>query len=61
LIQQRPIFYDGYQPPTNPNPAPAPGQAVPEPLTILGAATAAGFGASFKRRLAKVKGNQKTD
>ena len=28
--------------------------AVPEPLTILGAATAVGFGASFKRRLAKV-------
>jgi len=55
------IFYDGYQPPTNPNPNPAPGQAVPEPLTILGAATAAGFGAAFKRRLAKVKGNQKAD
>ena len=55
------IFYDGYQPPTNPNPNPAPGQAVPEPLTILGAATAAGFGASFKRRLAKAKGNQKAD
>ena len=29
--------------------------AVPEPLTILGAATAAAFGASFKRRLAKAK------
>lgn len=41
-------------------PAPVPA-AVPEPLTILGAATAAGFGASFKRRLAKAKGNQKTD
>jgi hypothetical protein len=27
--------------------------AVPEPLTILGAITAAGFGAGFKRRLAK--------
>lgn len=27
--------------------------AVPEPLTILGAATAAGFGAAFKRRLNK--------
>lgn len=27
--------------------------AVPEPLTILGAVTAAGFGACFKRRLAK--------
>jgi hypothetical protein len=27
--------------------------AVPEPLTILGAMTAAGFGAGFKRRLAK--------
>ena len=34
---------------------------VPEPLTILGAATAAAFGASFKRRLAKAKGNQKAD
>lgn len=42
-------------------PTTAPGQAVPEPLTILGAATAAGFGASFKRRLAKAKGNQKAD
>jgi len=30
-------------------------QAVPEPLTILGAATAAGFGGLFKRRLAKSK------
>jgi hypothetical protein len=40
---------------------PAPPAAVPEPLTILGAATAAGFGAAFKRRLAKVKGNQKAD
>ena len=29
--------------------------AVPEPLTILGAATAAAFGASFKRRLAQTK------
>ncbi len=29
--------------------------AVPEPLTILGAATAAAFGASFKRRLANAK------
>jgi len=29
--------------------------AVPEPLTILGAATAVAFGASFKRRLAKTK------
>jgi hypothetical protein len=27
--------------------------AVPEPLTILGAMTAAGFGAVFKRRSAK--------
>jgi hypothetical protein len=60
------IFYDSYKTPTDPNPvtrttAPAPGQAVPEPLTILGAATAAGFGASFKRRLAKAKGNQQAD
>jgi hypothetical protein len=58
------IFYDSYKTPTDPNPVTrttAPGQAVPEPLTILGAATAAGFGASFKRRLAKVKGNQKAD
>jgi hypothetical protein len=29
--------------------------AVPEPLTILGAATAAAFGVSFKRRSAKAK------
>jgi hypothetical protein len=29
--------------------------AVPEPLSILGAATAVAFGASFKRRLAKTK------
>jgi choice-of-anchor C domain-containing protein len=29
--------------------------AVPEPLTILGAVTAAGFGAGFKRKLAKSK------
>ena len=29
--------------------------AVPEPLTILGAATAAAFGACFKRRLAQTK------
>jgi hypothetical protein len=29
--------------------------AVPEPLTILGAATAAAFGVSFKRRLAQTK------
>ncbi|GBF85630.1 PEP-CTERM sorting domain-containing protein [Aphanothece sacrum] len=28
---------------------------VPEPLTMLGAATAIGFGASFKRKLAKKK------
>ncbi len=35
--------------------------AVPEPLTILGAATAAGFGASFKRRLAKAKGSKKAE
>ena len=28
---------------------------VPEPLTILGAGTAAGFGAFFKRKLAKAK------
>jgi hypothetical protein len=52
---------DSYVLSPTPAPAPAPGQAVPEPLTILGAATAAGFGASFKRRLAKVKGNQKAD
>lgn len=31
----------------------SPVSAVPEPLTILGALTAAGFGASFKRRLNK--------
>jgi hypothetical protein len=32
--------------------------AVPEPLTILGALTAAGFGAGFKRKLAKSKKDQ---
>jgi len=32
--------------------------AVPEPLTILGAMTAAGFGAGFKRKLAKSKKDQ---
>ncbi|MFM7440714.1 MAG: PEP-CTERM sorting domain-containing protein [Snowella sp.] len=31
------------------------GVAVPEPLTILGAMTAFGFGAAFKRRLVKVQ------
>lgn len=36
-----------------------PPAAVPEPLTILGAATAIGFGANFKRRLAKAKENKK--
>ncbi|PSF38008.1 hypothetical protein C7H19_08390 [Aphanothece hegewaldii CCALA 016] len=30
-----------------------PGTAVPEPLTMLGAGAAAGFGAFFKKRLAK--------
>jgi hypothetical protein len=59
------IFYDSYKTPTDPNPATkttalAPGTAVPEPLTILGAATAAGFGAFFKRRLAKLKDNQQS-
>jgi hypothetical protein len=33
----------------------APSQAVPEPLTILGALTAAGFGAAFKRRTTKTE------
>jgi hypothetical protein len=46
---------------TQPTVEPAPPAAVPEPLTILGAATAAGFGAAFKRRLAKIKDNQKAD
>jgi hypothetical protein len=58
------LGYAGSAIDTPPAPAPAPAPvpaAVPEPLTILGAATAAGFGASFKRRLAKVKGNQKAD
>lgn len=31
------------------------GQAVPEPLTILGALTAAGFGVAFKRRTTKTE------
>ncbi len=33
--------------------------AVPEPLTILGAMTAAGFGAGFKRKLAKAQKDKK--
>ncbi|MEB3123711.1 MAG: PEP-CTERM sorting domain-containing protein [Snowella sp.] len=33
--------------------------AVPEPLTILGAATAVGFGAKFKRRLAQSQKSKK--
>lgn len=33
--------------------------AVPEPLTILGAVTAAGFGAGFKRKLAKYQKDNK--
>jgi hypothetical protein len=32
-------------------------QAVPEPLTILGALTAVGFGVAFKRYATKVNGN----
>jgi len=32
--------------------------AVPEPLTMLGALTAAGFGVGFKRKLAKSKKDQ---
>ena len=32
--------------------------AVPEPLTILGAVTAAGFGVAFKRKLAKSQKGQ---
>ncbi|MFM7439509.1 MAG: PEP-CTERM sorting domain-containing protein, partial [Snowella sp.] len=35
------------------NPPAPPVAAVPEPLTILGAATAVGFGAAFKRRALK--------
>jgi hypothetical protein len=34
-------------------------QAVPEPLTILGAMTAAGFGTGFKRKLAKFQKDKK--
>jgi len=33
--------------------------AVPEPLTILGSGAAIGFGAIFKRRLAKARGQEK--
>jgi hypothetical protein len=33
--------------------------AVPEPLTILGAMTATGFGAIFKRKLAQMKPDKK--
>ena len=59
-----PVFYDTYKTTSDPNPAtvasappnpvtPPSSSAVPEPFTILGAATALGLGASFKRRLAK--------
>ena len=34
-------------------------QAVPEPLTILGAGTAIGFGTTFKRKLAQTKKKDK--
>jgi hypothetical protein len=34
-------------------------KAVPEPLTILGAMTATGFGVGFKRKLAKTQKNKK--
>ena len=34
-------------------------RAVPEPLTILGSITAAGFGAGFKRKLAKSQKDKK--
>lgn len=34
-------------------------RSVPEPLTILGVGTAIGFGATFKRKLAKVKNQNK--
>ncbi len=36
-----------------------PGQAVPEPLTMLGASAAIGFGAAFKRKLAQKKDSNK--
>ncbi|EAZ91422.1 PEP-CTERM sorting domain-containing protein [Crocosphaera chwakensis] len=35
--------------------------AVPEPLTILGAGSAIGFGVSFKRKLANRKNKTKTN
>ena len=34
-------------------------ESVPEPLTILGAITATGFGVAFKRKLAKSTKDQK--
>lgn len=59
-----PLYYDSYGTTSDPNPAtrpspsptpPPPGTAIPEPLTILGATTAAGLGATFKRRLRKAE------
>jgi hypothetical protein len=41
--------------------APANTEAVPEPLTILGALTAVGFGVAFKRHAAKVNDNQESE
>ena len=41
--------------------APTNSQAVPEPLTILGALTAVGFGVAFKRHATKVNANQEPE
>lgn len=47
------VTFNGANGTPNPNP-------VPEPLTILGAMTAVGFGASFKRKLAKNQKDKKS-
>jgi hypothetical protein len=53
------VIYTYSAPAPAPAPAPVPNntQAVPEPLTILGALTAVGFGVAFKRYATKVNGN----
>lgn len=48
-------------PPKPPGSGTPPGSAVPEPLTILGAATASGLGMLFKRRFANSQYSQNID